>query len=215
MESTLTLAAGALTRLVALGIGAFLCYLGFRLFSEVPVPAEGEAELSGVRGMTIKLTRVGPGVFFALFGTIVVVWSLSRPFEYTERRLAADGAPALAAAAGDVVEIRAGAMNPTAGAQATEDAASRRNVVAQEVQWLNQVALRLLQRPDPDLVHDPDYMVPRIKQVLMESVWDASAWGSPAAFRQWLERTGGLSAPADPATAQAAAFYQAMPGGGQ
>ncbi|MDZ7754075.1 MAG: hypothetical protein U5S82_21150 [Gammaproteobacteria bacterium] len=204
MESTLTLAAGALTRLVALGIGAFLCYLGFRLFSEVPVPAEGEAELSGVRGMTIKLTRVGPGVFFALFGTVVVVWSLSRPLEYAETRLAA---------AGDVLERRAGAMNPPAGGQGHEDAGSRRNVVAQEVQWLNQVALGLSGRPDSELVHDPEYMVPRIKQVLMESVWDETVWGSPTAFRQWLERTGGLTPPADPATAQAAAFYQALPEG--
>jgi hypothetical protein len=213
VESTLTLAAGALTRLVALGIGAFLCWLGFRLFSEVPLPADGEAELSGVRGMTIKLTRIGPGVFFALFGTLVVIWSLSRPIEYTERRVAGDGTPATAVAgAGDVLEIRAGAMTPTAP-PAGEDAASRRNLVAQEVQWLNQVALTLSERPDPQLVHDPDYMVPRIKQVLMESVWDEAAWGGPAAFRQWLEQTGGLAPPGDLATARAAAFYQALPPG--
>lgn len=56
----LVIVAGAITSL----------YLGYRLFVS-GFDSEQSAEASG-RGFTIRLMKVGPGVFFALFGTIVM-----------------------------------------------------------------------------------------------------------------------------------------------
>ncbi len=201
MDTTLTLFAGALTRLVAMGIGAFLCYLGYRLFSEVPLATQGDAELSGLKGATIKLTRIGPGVFFALFGALTVIWAISQPFSYSERRTTAEGA---------IEERTAGAASPTARPAAGADSTARA-FVRQEIRWLNQVQGVLTEVQRADLADDPDYIVPGIKRRLMLAVWDANTWGDAYAFVKWLEETGGIGTPVDPKTAVAAAIYWKMP----
>lgn len=59
--------------LIVLLSGASL-YFGYRLFSIVAAAkSDGEAELQGFK---IRLTRVGPGVFFALFGATVLTFSV-------------------------------------------------------------------------------------------------------------------------------------------
>jgi len=53
------------------GSGIVALYFGFRLFSKgVVVDQSGEASWNG---FTLKLVKVGPGIFFALFGTGIVV----------------------------------------------------------------------------------------------------------------------------------------------
>jgi hypothetical protein len=201
LDTTLTLFAGALIRLAAMAIGAFLCFLGYRLFSEVPLATQGDAELSGLKGTTIKLTRIGPGVFFALFGALTVIWAISQPFSYSERRTDAQGA---------IEERTAGAASPTAPPP-TDPGSAARPMILQEIRWLNQVQTVLTDAQRADLVDDPDYIVPGIKRRLMLTVWDSDIWGNASAFVQWLDETGGIGSPADPKTAVAADIFAEMP----
>lgn len=62
-------------RLLAVITGGFSIYLGYRLFVSIPSQANGEGKFALPGGISIYLTRVGPGVFFALFGAIVVALS--------------------------------------------------------------------------------------------------------------------------------------------
>lgn len=63
-------------RLIAVMIGGLAIWLGFRLFLAIPdQQAESGAELSLSKDKRLILTRIGPGVFFALFGTAIVVSS--------------------------------------------------------------------------------------------------------------------------------------------
>src|SRR2546421_1153464 len=61
--------------LIVLG-GGLSIYLGYRMFLAIPRAAtaaetgEGKLELPG--GVSIYVTRVGPGVFFALFGAVIL-----------------------------------------------------------------------------------------------------------------------------------------------
>jgi len=65
-----------LERLIAVLAGAVAIYLGFRLFLAVPgADQDGRAELSFAKDSRIVLTRIGPGVFFALFGAAIIVSS--------------------------------------------------------------------------------------------------------------------------------------------
>ena len=61
-------------RIIAVLIGGFSIYLGYRLFFHLPFERshKGELELPGVK---IVLSRVGPGVFFGVFGTLVLYYS--------------------------------------------------------------------------------------------------------------------------------------------
>ena len=67
----------AIERLVSIGLGGLSIYLGWSLFRK-NLDSNGEADLRHL-GWRITLKRVGPGVFFALFGATVVAISLSRP----------------------------------------------------------------------------------------------------------------------------------------
>jgi hypothetical protein len=64
----------ALERLLVVLFGGLAMYYGFKLFSMV---SSHEGELSA-KGSTwqFKMVRVGPGVFFGLFGTVIVTYAL-------------------------------------------------------------------------------------------------------------------------------------------
>lgn len=68
-------------RITVVLIGGMAIYLGFRLFREVPKHRDSAGNLVLPWDISIKLTRVGPGIFFALFGVAVVTSALFRPLE--------------------------------------------------------------------------------------------------------------------------------------
>ncbi len=63
-------------RILVVCFSGLAIYLGYRLFSQIPdrTDAKGKVVLPG--GISIYITRVGPGMFFALFGLIVLSLSL-------------------------------------------------------------------------------------------------------------------------------------------
>jgi hypothetical protein len=73
----------ATERILLVLVGALAIYLGYSLFRYIPSTAKGSAlgegkiELPG--GVSIFLTRIGPGVFFAVFGIAVIGYSVTRP----------------------------------------------------------------------------------------------------------------------------------------
>ena len=63
----------AVERLIAVLIGGGSIYLGYRLFMALPeLSADGEGKFELPGGVSIYVSRVGPGIFFALFGTALV-----------------------------------------------------------------------------------------------------------------------------------------------
>ena len=75
----------ATERILLVLVGALAIYLGYSLFRQIPNAAkgahlgEGKIELPG--GVSIFLTRIGPGVFFALFGIAVIGYSVTKPVQ--------------------------------------------------------------------------------------------------------------------------------------
>ena len=71
-------------RVLAVLIGGLLVYFGYRLFLAIPdQSADGTAELSLSKDRRLLVTRIGPGTFFALFGTAVLVASFAFPIKWT------------------------------------------------------------------------------------------------------------------------------------
>ena len=77
LESQL-IAIGArhLERLVIALAGALAIWLGYRLFLSMPLAEKGTGKLQLPGGISIFISRVGPGVFFALFGAGVLAYGL-------------------------------------------------------------------------------------------------------------------------------------------
>lgn len=70
-----------LERLTVILIGGMTIYLGFRLFMVVPEQKDSTGKVILPWDISIILTRIGPGVFFALFGVVAVGLSLVKPLE--------------------------------------------------------------------------------------------------------------------------------------
>jgi len=204
METTTLVLAGALVRLVALAAGAFLCWLGYRLFVEVPLAAPGDAELSGPRGSAVKLSRIGPGVFFALFGTATMIWALTQRIELSQLKHLPNGG---------VEQTDVGAMS--GGPEARSSSASGAKTVGeamqlqlkQEIGWLNSAQSLESEAERQAYLDQGAYLVPRIKRRLILAAWDDEAWGEPARFIDWLDATGGFGQPPERLDAAASVFH--------
>lgn len=57
-------------------IGGISIYLGYRLFLKLPEKTDSQGKVVLPGNISIYLSRVGPGVFFALFGAAVIALSL-------------------------------------------------------------------------------------------------------------------------------------------
>ena len=66
----------SLERILSVLIGGLSIYLGYRLFLKIPQQTDSSGKIILPGGISIFLSRVGPGVFFSLFGTLVVGLSL-------------------------------------------------------------------------------------------------------------------------------------------
>jgi hypothetical protein len=65
-------------------IGAFMAWLGYRLFCDMPLRQQGEAKIHVPGGISIILSRLGPGIFFALFGTSLIGYTVAQQATYHE-----------------------------------------------------------------------------------------------------------------------------------
>jgi hypothetical protein len=73
-----------LERIVAVLIGGLAICLGYRLFLRIPEQRDSSGKVALPWNTSIFLSRVGPGVFFALFGAIVVALGLLRPLDFKD-----------------------------------------------------------------------------------------------------------------------------------
>ena len=63
-------------RILAVVIGGMSIYLGYRLFIKLPRQKDSSGKVMLPGDVSIFFSRIGPGVFFSLFGAAVVVMSL-------------------------------------------------------------------------------------------------------------------------------------------
>jgi hypothetical protein len=177
-------------RLVAVLFGGMAIYLGYRLFLLVPDRRGGEGRFTFPWDVSVVLARVGPGVFFALFGALVVGTSLVRGVEWRDGEVAFHGA---------------GASLAVPEAQARDAA---RVELLRDIALLNNISGYLrgnLPEQDRSLI---ERAIPRIKLALMKPVWGdpAKGWGDPAEFERWQE---GFESDPPPARLKAAVeFYR-------
>ncbi|MCW8934323.1 MAG: hypothetical protein OQK98_06330 [Gammaproteobacteria bacterium] len=72
----------ALVRLVALLISGLLAYFGYRLFFDVPYESSSGGTIE-TPGLTISLSRLAPGTFFAICSAGIIIASFTYPIKIT------------------------------------------------------------------------------------------------------------------------------------
>ncbi len=161
-------------RLIAVSIGGLAIWLGARLFLAVPdQAADGSAQLSLSQHQRVILTRIGPGVFFALFGTILVFssffFSVKTPDGFT----------------GFQPQARQAAVAPATVAGETRIAPLDLGSAIQMMRFLNEAEQRLNQGSEESERNWNAIQFRNVKAALLKRAWDP-AWGPPDLFLDWL-----------------------------
>jgi len=198
-------------RILAVIIGGISVYLGYRLFLKVPEQKDSDGKITFPKDITIVLNRVGPGVFFALFGVTVVVVSLYQAITYSEHELPDSNKPKVASPGKEFV-----GAGGTADEREEQARAASRELLRGEIAILNSISSSLSPNLLPAVRNQIEQALPRIKFALMETVWDDPNWGDRVEFRRWIE--GGASDPPPKKLKEAALQYfyypKAIPKGG-
>jgi hypothetical protein len=184
----LTIVIRGIERLLVVLAGGLAIYLGYRLFIAMPNAERGSGKVNLPGGVSIFLSRVGPGVFFSLFGAIVIGLSLQFGVSFN------DAAHTLVMADGPAREAQrsfsgiAGAPVPELAAiQAGRDVEPyERDRVVAVVAALNRAEAALPAGLPPTDRINLKYALRDARGRLLISVWDP-AWGDAAAFRAWIE----------------------------
>lgn len=173
-------------RVVAVLIGGAAIYFGYRLFTLLPLRSRSDGEIT-LPGASVVLSKVGPGVFFALFGSYILYSSIAYPVTIegllgTQYSGQFEITPSVRQRIADPLPARAMDATPQ------ERARARR-----AVQVLN--CLQTQPAPSPLREEDVVLAVRSAKIALLETVWDTSTWGPLASFKPWAERQQGQVAP--------------------
>ena len=167
--------------IIAILVGLTSVYLGYRLFLEMPRRREGEAKLDLPGGVSILLSRIGPGVFFALFGVGMIIYSIMKPIEIK------DIAEQVANAEGVTTIKRSRSLTGLgqqngSGAQIQAFAAVERATVISRLNRISQNATEVQQGPE---LLDTTIAVREAKLALMREVWSPE-WGDYTVFHLWV-----------------------------
>lgn len=68
-------------KISCLAVGALFAYMGYRLFLADKVESAGDLDVS-VNKNRLLLKKAAPGTFFALFGTVVIAFTILKGVEY-------------------------------------------------------------------------------------------------------------------------------------
>jgi len=180
----LTIVTRAIERLLVVIAGGLAIYLGYRLFIAMPNAERGSGKVNLPGGVSIFLSRVGPGVFFSLFGAVVIGLSLQFGVSFND---AATVVMAENSAQRSFSGI-AGAPVPELAAVEVhrEVEPYERDRVVAVVAALNRVESALPANLPPTDRINLRYALRDARERLLVSVWDP-AWGDMAAFRDWIK----------------------------
>ena len=197
-------------RILLVLVGAMAVYLGYSLFRNIPnasrsAHGEGKIELPG--GVSIFMTRIGPGVFFALFGIAVIGYSATKPVQFNFP--SAPTATAGAVTAGTVVNYSGLGERDTAPALRLPAAptVSKPEIVVAKLNGAYQEAQKRLTTPAAAELADA---IRAAKFAVMLVNWKPE-WGDRAKFEQWVREHGDKDPPPDLLPGATPVFASALP----
>jgi len=167
-------------RILAVVIGGLSIYLGYRLFIKLPEQKDSEGKMTLPGDISIFFSRVGPGVFFSLFGAAVVALSLQHGLELDVARKANVTAAASEQTASVKVRYMGGAGEVDPARREALRAEARRTIAE-----LNKLPSLLPSSLPASRRTDVAQAVRESKLALLSMVWGPD-WGDFPTFRNWV-----------------------------
>jgi len=165
-------------------IGIIAVFLGYRLFLNLPQRREGEGKVDLPGGVSIYVSRIGPGIFFAVFGTALVAYAVTRPVDYRQGTSnVSPGGAASGAASGSSSQVQYNGMMPGGSAAV----APPLSPVAREpvIRALSGLATEVASAPPGSQRNERQIALREARMSLMLQSWRPE-WGSPDVFSRWV-----------------------------
>ncbi|HEX5321929.1 MAG TPA: hypothetical protein VFW46_22425 [Stellaceae bacterium] len=167
-------------------VGGLAIYLGYHLFVVIPGHDRSEGRIRLPGGVSIFLTRIGPGVFFALFGCALVGYAISRPVDLKVPAELGAARTGDAAARPMAQYVGFGEVAPGLASLDTETVIARLNG------YLDDMRQRL-DRPAADELASAIRVA---KLSVMAVAWKPD-WGDRDAFAKWVDAGADANPPMD------------------
>lgn len=200
----------ALERILIVLIGGLCVYLGYRLFLNIPKEKDGEGKINLPGGVSIFVTRVGPGVFFALFGTGVVALSLYQAVTYSRGSAPDPGGQKEAHVSPPVSSSESVYYRGITFNRPQDEVNKQRLRLHMNIEFLNNLPSVVRRNLADEQRRELDRMVRSTKLELMKMAW-GSDWGDFDQFALWVEA--GAPNPVPNGLEAAAGFYLGGQGG--
>jgi hypothetical protein len=185
-------------RLLGLLAGGLCIVLGYRLFVKLPEKTDSSGKVVLPGGVSIWLSRVGPGIFFALFGAAIVAYSFTSTVKVTNEQ----NSPSPRVSTGTTAETPTTSRQEIAAMSDRSAEPARREARQQQLMVLRGTLVDLnatIDRLGRDAASpERDRLVVGLqmaKMLLLRGAWDA-AWGDPARFQSWINSGAAPPAPA-------------------
>ena len=163
-------------------VGMASVYLGYRLFIEIPKRREGETKLDLPGGVSIMLSRIGPGIFFALFGAGMIIYATNKPIEIkdiAEQTALADGTQSTKRSR----TLSGIGQNGNTGVRQPIPALSiKRETI---IKRLNQISTKAASSQNGAELLDTTIAIREAKLAIMRENWKTQ-WGDYALFHRWV-----------------------------
>ena len=182
-------------RLLGLLAGVLCIVLGYRLFVRLPEKTDSAGKVVLPGGISIWMSRVGPGCFFALFGAAIVAYSFTSAVKVSDERVVPSARPA-GDSPSEAMALRKQEISAMTARSARNDSAEQTIIELRGAMAdLNAAIDRLGRDAAPP---ERDRLIAGLqnaKGVLLRGAWVA-AWGDPARFQSWINSGAQLPAPA-------------------
>jgi hypothetical protein len=167
-------------RVLAVVIGGLSIFLGYRLFIKLPEHKDSSGKVILPGDISIFFSRVGPGVFFSLFGAAVVVVSLQHGLEFDLANKSNVTAESTEKTANLKVRYMGGADELGPAKRDALRAEARRTIAE-----LNKLPTMLAANVPAPRRTDVAQAVRDSKLAVIGMVWGAD-WGDFSKFRNWV-----------------------------
>lgn len=182
-------------RLLGLLAGGLCVVLGYQLFIRLPEKSDSSGKVILPGGVSIWLSRVGPGIFFALFGVAIIAYSFAstvRISEQTAVPVQASPGATTEALASSRREISA--MSDRSARATREEREEQLGYLRLALANLNAAIDRLQRDTQPPERERLVAGLQGAKMLLLRGSWD-TPWGDPARFQAWVNSGAVLPAP--------------------
>jgi len=162
-------------RIIAVIVGPLAIYFGYKLFLLLPTQNDSKGKIE-LPGFSVVLAKVGPGIFFAAFGSILVYQSITHNIVIETPEFKVAGAVPLKS---PTVQP---AGNKTSGINRNIITPQEVEIVRQAAQMLNCIQAIAIEAEPGVRGEDTEEPMRLAKMALLETVWQEEKWGKQTDF---------------------------------